>query len=1500
MARKCGYYLGGRYSKLYTDLYTELESGNPNIKTVYKALKDGKVLTLRKGTWWVRQGESVYDALAHINRINNQYGGLIKIDYKGPSKSSFGREGNKIYTAYVDRVVLDNIVPQAEQAEIIEEANSKEELSALNATQAAVSDQALADNTSNQSRGVVGLEEEQSVAQTKADRLKDSFDKVGVNIDVEFTQDLPGNVSGDVIGNSARKATIRLNEEYLLDDTVYHEFGHVYIDMLGMNNPLVREALKQLEGTDLGLSVIDAYPELDGVRLQKEMLATAIGLEGAKIERNNPSKLQIALNKIFRAIGKIFGIQPNAAAQLAEQMFAGEIARNSLVGQTSPFTQESRNKDKLDSLIRDTKVLVRNMANIAKSKGNEAAQARASKLMENLEQVKQVEDFIDFIESASKATSNILNKFRMVEEKIENGETITAEEVKTVADLKQYLDGFEVLDAISAAVVEEEQVRAVPLQSFVDMSTKLKAVIAERKALESKYYDIGIPILADFLSPYSVQDINNQLDTLIKNIEENNTGERHISKDDKRYGILNRDVKRGKITPEEFEAAVNELAITQLEEKKTSRDNLITLLTKASKDKSAFSYWFDPLVYSNDNAIQLFAKAVKSALYDANDETREFLRDLQGQYREFVESSGLSENNVEKMNKQLLEEVVEYVRNGDTGKFEPITRVSFIQPYDIDKYKKNRKEAVQKAADKTQYYTSKDFETEEDFEEYKLALETLEKNGKQMYRPNNKQTAYELARRAFNTEMKKWYSKNTSPVDGAVSAAKAHESKIKKVVQQLAELGAKINNNTATPTEIEKYTVLEIEFETLNRWKNQNYFFDKFGDQSSPIVKGGLVRPSTGEPGPARTKKTDYTNAKYAALQNNPKLKKYYDFLWDNYKKAQDNLGKASNRMSKNPWDEYSYFIPSIRKSDKDRAIEQGIVPLAKELWREGTDIVGTDTMYGDRLEGIGGQEYKVIPVFYTQPLDKKEISYDLAGSLAQFTHMSNMFKSKSNIQGHVQMMIDVIGNRETSLTSPMGVEIMNVVAKQLGYEAPITKAGTETNNFKHLESFVDNVFFGEKSIKKQFEFLGKQFEANKIVGAVAGFTAMNALSLNLLQAVNQSTLDNLLGYAEAVAGQFYDQKSYAKGKKVYWANSAAIADVGKISPESFLGQLIDVYDPIQGSFSDGVGRNVTGTKAKKLFTTDALFFLQHGAEHELQVTRMLSMMEFVKAVDKDGNQLKNADGSDMTILDAHKKDKKGVVRIDPRVANFDKMDFMNRLHGLNKRTNGVYNDFDKAHLKRTFYGKLFLLFRGWMIPGYRRRFGHGEVWHSDQEMGTLTQGSYITFYKMLRSSLMKKHNAYNTMTDLEKQNVKRTMVEISAFLSTVLIGMALTMDDDEEKNYATNFLLYQARRLQTELGAYTPILGTREAIRLLESPTAGLRPIQNLIGLLDRTWKNGVYFASGGNIIDENEIYFQRRSGRFEKGDLKISKDLQKLIPALNGAEKSKRPEELLKWFNK
>ena len=50
-----------------------------------------------------------------------------------------------------------------------------------------------------------------------------------------------------------------------------------------------------------------------------------------------------------------------------------------------------------------------------------------------------------------------------------------------------------------------------------------------------------------------------------------------------------------------------------------------------------------------------------------------------------------------------------------------------------------------------------------------------------------------------------------------------------------------------------------LDIDDFNFKDKTNYFFDKFGDQSTPIIKGGLTRPSTGEMGPNRSKKTDYT-----------------------------------------------------------------------------------------------------------------------------------------------------------------------------------------------------------------------------------------------------------------------------------------------------------------------------------------------------------------------------------------------------------------------------------------------------------------------------------------------------------------------------------------------------------------------------------------------------------------------------------------------------------------
>ena len=265
---KCGYYLHGQFSKLYTDLYTELESSKPSIKNVYGILNQNQILNLWKGLWYVHQGDRSLDALTHINRINKKYPGLIETEYVRETKNKYGKEGNKVYGANVNSNVLNNIVPETERATIIHE----HEEALLKASdekfreENALSERVRVENTS-ESKGLVGQPENKPETQSKVDRLKKNFKEAGIDVEVEFSEEMDDSVSGDVIGKGTNKAKVRLNETYLLDDTVFHEFGHVYIDLLGMNNPLIRQALKQLEGSELALDIIDLYPHLDGVKL---------------------------------------------------------------------------------------------------------------------------------------------------------------------------------------------------------------------------------------------------------------------------------------------------------------------------------------------------------------------------------------------------------------------------------------------------------------------------------------------------------------------------------------------------------------------------------------------------------------------------------------------------------------------------------------------------------------------------------------------------------------------------------------------------------------------------------------------------------------------------------------------------------------------------------------------------------------------------------------------------------------------------------------------------------------------------------------------------------------------------------------------------------------------------------------------------------------------------------------------------------------------------------
>ena len=61
-----------------------------------------------------------------------------------------------------------------------------------------------------------------------------------------------------------------------------------------------------------------------------------------------------------------------------------------------------------------------------------------------------------------------------------------------------------------------------------------------------------------------------------------------------------------------------------------------------------------------------------------------------------------------------------------------------------------------------------------------------------------------------------------------------------------------------------------------------------------------------------------YNNKKYTSMP--AEAKEFYDVLLDIYKTQQKKLGKGG--MSQNSWDNFSYILPSVRKSALDIGLE--------------------------------------------------------------------------------------------------------------------------------------------------------------------------------------------------------------------------------------------------------------------------------------------------------------------------------------------------------------------------------------------------------------------------------------------------------------------------------------------------------------------------------------------------------------------------------------------------
>ena len=610
----------------------------------------------------------------------------------------------------------------------------------------------------------------------------------------------------------------------------------------------------------------------------------------------------------------------------------------------------------------------------------------------------------------------------------------------------------------------------------------------------------------------------------------------------------------------------------------------------------------------------------------------------------------------------------------------------------------------------------------------------------------------------------------------------------------------------------------------------------------------------------------DYINKNWTDLYDSndkPKNAKgeYHQYLLNLYLNAQEKLPDAQKR---------GYVLPSIHMQDKERRSIKGIL---KDKWKDATSIRADDTRFGiaDYSEG----DKKFLPVYYTQEMDADEVSLDLVRSVLLFSSMANRYEALNNIEPEINLFKTIIGDRGVAETNSKGVAKLDAFANKLGIKTFIKKQG-ESYTQKHVDAFIDMQVFNET--QKAQEIFG--FSAAKITNGLMGYSALTSIAADLLKGVANNLQGNIQMIIEANSGEYFTRKDLRIGKAYYAKNLANfLGDFGKTTPQSMVGKLIRLYDPMQGNFKDQYGRNVSPSMFAKLMRTDTLFFNQHFGEHEIQVSGMFALMNATKVIDK-------ASGEEISLLDAYTK--YGVKEIENNTdfTNAKRLDLQNRIHAISKKLHGVYNEFDKGTAQRYSVGRLVLMYRKHLVPGYKRRWGRLQA---DQELGGAVEGYYMTFYQTMGKDLLKmKLNVmknWATYSPFEKAQIKRTLAEAAIILGTTTMILIMTKmfgDDDDENSYAYNFALYELTRMQSETASY---ISPPDAYRTIKSPTAMVSTIERMIKFVDQfflTW-------------DPEKLNYKRDEGVWNKGDNKSWAYFLKLI-GFSGYNFS--PEAALKSF--
>ncbi len=1291
------------------------------------------------------------------------------------------------------------------------------------------------------------------------DRLNEKKEALQNSLNVKVIYDPDLDAYGKAYGKDSSQhvdaleqgyvGAVAINPNIAKEDTLIHEFGHLYIDMLGgMNNAFIAEGIKRLRGSKVEEEVEENYPELSKEQKDKEMLATAVGREGAKIfdEQASKNKFMRWVETFFNKLKKLLGINRNTARELARDLLSNRIRSKEITDDISDIESYQKDNSKSRQDLNNTLKKI-DQALLTKLKTGRGAsdnyykkwkelKKEVENTMETANDLKKMEDIMNFIE---KSTEEINKADKLIHEKEKEG-TLNADKLFRILS---YLDTYDVLEDIKKnmdsirdrdedSMEEGEKYLKDFLEEKVedeDGETKsrykiLDEVIGKQHKLRNRQLELSINVVAEYM---------NRNDKKLFNIKRKEYADEYMEslspeEQKKQVKTFDEDNERGAKMREYVERKIKE---NREEIEKEQLEMFKGLLRQNEKDINPIMAYLGNTNEMNSITVNWVYDILENSTNNALREFEDFQRTIEETYKPWVEErwSKLSRSdasNMKKLNDPFLEKI-----NGKYTGFLLGKYYSTVQQEKKEFYRKVHKMKEEKT-----------FEQEVD--------NFMKKKGVKRDNPEKYYMAVHLGdieSRNINPDYEKFF-KNATELD-------------KKMYQAIRNRMAENDRDVKDPF-MRLGTVKVKEKDEMGNDTGKTFTTYKF-----PAIKKDVIEQMK-ENGIKGAGRDIVTNIAFEEVD-------------DTF------MGQIEGKQNKSA---------APHKDDHT----QEIIDTKLENKR------GVPVFFRGELEnGVKDQSFDVMNNLLLdtkQVMDHKHKKHN-EGLVRLIAHIAEeRVTVKRNVKG--EPVGDPIKGSETNEAKKLrGVieHFLHGVSTKGGGEIPIP--GTDTTisgnklarsikSYTSMVGMAGNFFAGGATMlhglsmqfmeaggdiinRQNFKNAWKYYVKSKKddIDDAAGKRLLRSKTNKLLRYLNVQdfSVDNTrAGIRSRTVQLLSPNVSYAISSSfehfVHGTMMNAVIDTAAVKDKD-------------GDYIDSNGNKVS----KRKDSASLLNMIKDNKEKPLEIDSRVKEVEFSgKKYDLDSSVSRSAMFNDLS-----------------KVVNDRARVLFGNYHGNNK-----------SEAERNAWGALGYIFRKWLIPGFLNRWRGARSIHKDvyqgedlrkgkfynEAIGRFDEGTYTSFLKFMmrlfkEGKLLKFHTYkenWNKMDDMQRRNTVRAIRELAMITSAIaahqLISMSLEDLDDEDKRSEYFLLAYYIRRLQTELTVYLPFSG--EATKILQNPTAATGVIQDIVEL--------GYRLLSFNALEE----YERDSGNMEEGDLKITKEFQDIVPGANIYNRSTK--ESYEWIKR